>query len=375
MRKALLLILSCCAALNVYAAAFRDSTQYDGLAHHIGVNIRPSYNMPTHGFYRGWNPLDKPLRTGGSAHLQYSFSLPGSMTYQGIGLGAQTFLCTELVGTPTSLYIFQGVRLLQPTPELSVGYEWNFGLSYGWKPNGIVLSSKSNAYINVGILFNYKFNQHWTLTAGPEYTHYSNGDTSFPNGGANSLNFRIGAVRTFSKTTEVPEYIKRQAEPRKKDLTYDLTIFGSWRADRGQLDGSLELINDAFVVAGVNFNPLYHIGQHLAFGPALDLLYDSSANLRMHRSEKDGPVSYEPAPLKERCAAGISIRGEVGMPFFSVNVGLGYNVLYSGKELNCLYGMFNLKTSLTERIYLNIGYRLSSVLYSHNMMFGLGYRL
>lgn len=50
-------------------------------------------------------------------------------------------------------------------------------------------------------------------------------------------------------------------------------------------------------------------------------------------------------------------------------------MLYSGKELNCLYGMFNLKTSLTERIYLNIGYRLSSVLYSHNMMFGLGYRL
>ena len=88
----------------------------DKMYHGIGFNVRPSYIMPTHGFYNGWNPMGRPLRFSGSAHLAYSFSyshdseqgqlFPGA--YQGIGLGVQTFLAHEAMGTPVSLYIFQG---------------------------------------------------------------------------------------------------------------------------------------------------------------------------------------------------------------------------------------------------------------------------
>ena len=66
---------------NAYIAAFclmfgciLASARDNALEHAVGVNVRPSYIVPTHGFYNGYNPLGRPLRVGGSAHLNYSFS-------------------------------------------------------------------------------------------------------------------------------------------------------------------------------------------------------------------------------------------------------------------------------------------------------------
>ena len=39
------------------------------------------------------------------------------------------------------------------------------------------------------------------------------------------------------------------------------------------------------------------------------------------------------------------------------------------------YAIFNLKAFLTDRLFLLIGYRLSSLQYTHNLMFGIGWRL
>lgn len=375
MKKGILLLLLACHMIQAKAETSRNTTYRDGLTHHVGVNVRPSYIMPTHGFYNGWNPIGKPLRAGGSAHFQYAFSIPETITYQGVGAGIQTFLCHEYVGTPVSLYIFQGAELLRPNPKLTIGYEWNFGLSFGWVTDNMVVSSSANAYINVGILLKYRLGRSWCLTAGPDYTHYSNGDTSFPNGGANTVNFRIGAVKTFDSKTPASRISESRLSHNMSGLVYDVTIYGSWRADRTILDGKLELINDSFGVAGLNVNPLYRVGRHLGFGPSLDLLYDRSANLLTCYEGEENTLKYDMPHFSKQFAAGLSVRGEVIMPFFSVNVGAGYNIIHKGNDLKGLYGIFNLKTSLSEHLYLNIGYRLSSVLYSHNLMFGLGYRI
>ena len=73
------------------------SARDNAVEHAVGVNVRPSYIVPTHGFYNGYNPLGRPLRSGGSAHLNYSFSFSpesvlGSMypgAYQGAGIDVQ----------------------------------------------------------------------------------------------------------------------------------------------------------------------------------------------------------------------------------------------------------------------------------------------
>jgi len=372
-------------------SAFNDSPgeslSADKVYHGIGFNVRPSYIMPTHGFYNGWNPMGRPLRFSGSAHLAYSFSyshdseqgqlFPGA--YQGIGLGVQTFLAHEAMGTPVSLYIFQGAPVARLTDRLTLDYEWNFGLSAGWKPNEYLLTGSAlNAYINVGLYMKWRMNASWDIQIGPEYTHYSNGDTAFPNAGANTVNFRIGARRHFGQntgTTAVPKLFSFGNKSGKfmQNVTCDLTLFGAWRADRMIVDNRLHIVDQSFLVVGLQANPLYHFNQSLSVGPALDLIYDRSANLVCSMDE-NASLSYSNPGFMRQCAAGLSMRGELQMPIFAVNVGVGYNFSYAGSDLRGIYGIFALKAFVTDSLFLNAGYRLGSVLYAHNLMFGLGWR-
>ena len=355
--KRILLILICLLGTAVHQA----------VGGNVVINLRPSYVVPTHGFYNGWNTSGKPLRTAFSGDIQYTFSSQGHFAYQGAGIGVHSFFAHDLLGTPVSIYLLQGAPLLQVCKGLRLGYEWNFGLSAGWKNNGTVTVSALNAYINVGALFDLRISDHWSLMFGPGYTHFSNGDTKFPNGGANTLNFRIGAKYNLQGNND--EGVERifAPEPHKKafkdNISYDLTALGGWRADRF-IDDERNLVidNSAYTLIGLQFNPSYHFNEYLSLGPSLDLVYDASAN----RNFNKGFLSH--------CAVGVSARGEISMPIFSVNVGGGYNVLQSGPDLKGFYGIFSLKAFLTEKLYLNVTYRLGQTSYAHNMMFGIGWR-
>ena len=355
--KRILLILICLLGTAVHQA----------VGGNVVINLRPSYVVPTHGFYNGWNTSGQPLRTAFSGDIQYTFSSQGHFAYQGAGIGVHSFFAHDLLGTPVSIYLLQGAPLLQVCKGLRLGYEWNFGLSAGWKNNGTVTVSALNAYINVAALFDLRISDYWSLMFGPGYTHFSNGDTKFPNGGANTLNFRIGAKYNLQGNND--EGVERifAPEPHKKafkdNISYDLTALGGWRADRF-IDDERNLVidNSAYTLIGLQFNPSYHFNEYLSLGPSLDLVYDASAN----RNFNKGFLSH--------CAVGVSARGEISMPIFSVNVGGGYNVLQSGPDLKGFYGIFSLKAFLTEKLYLNVNYRLGQTSYAHNMMFGIGWR-
>ena len=149
--------------------------------------------------------------------------------YQGIGVSYNTFFCPSELGNPIAVYAFQGSRIAQLSPRLSFDYEWNFGASFGWKkydrtynPQNEVIGSKINAYINLGFFLNWQLNSQWSLTAGMDFTHYSNGNTHYPNGGLNVIGGRIGVVRTFGEedaSTDVPKrlYVKPH-------ISYDLVL-------------------------------------------------------------------------------------------------------------------------------------------------------
>lgn len=335
--------------------------------------------MPTHGFYNGWNSSGNPIRQGGTLDLQWGFIAKERAAYQGLGLAAHSFFADDLIGTPATLYLFQGAPLLSLTESLALGYEWNLGLSYGWKDNGVAIVSPYNIYINVAALFTWRMDSYWDMTFGPEYTHFSNGDTKFPNGGANTVNFRIGARRRFQSEQTIPvepifagDYERRGFAER---FSYDLTALGGWRADRTIDQDGLHIFNKAFPTAALIFNPLYFFNDYLSAGPALDLLYDRSADLIITGQGS----SYEYPSFFRQISAGLSARAELKMPVFAVNIGIGYSLPLTdhtrSSDLKALYGIFSLKAFMTERLFLNVTYRLSSVLYSHNLLFGVGWRL
>lgn len=350
----------------------------------FGVNVRPSYVMSTHGFYRGWNPQGRNIMSGANVDVQFGIGGNGRGVYQGIGLAVHSFFAHDLIGTPASIYVYQGAPLAALGNKLTLGYEWNLGISSGWKYNEGFIVSPLNVYINVAALFDWKVNQHWDIVFGPEYTHFSNGDTKFPNSGANTVNFRLGAKRHIApsnKTETVRVFAGDLDNETFADrMTYDLSILGGFRADRTVSGTKLYIFNKAFPVASVYFNPLYSFNSHLAAGPSLDLIYDRSANLNVWENE-DGDVGYEYPRALAQTGIGLSARAELRMPVFAINIGIGYgtsledHTRYDNDDLRGLYGVFNLKTFVSDRMFLNVGYRLKSVLYSHNLLFGLGWRL
>ena len=364
-------------------AICKDSLMFHNVSHRIMAEIRPTYNLPTHGYYNGFNEANEPIHMGGAVHLKYGFTLsPDSKlgqlyptSYQGIGIGAQSFLHHSMTGTPLMLYVFQGSPLVDLGKSVTIGYEWNLGASYGWKINDVV-SSRWNIYINVGIPVTWNITPTWALSIAPEYTHFSNGDTSFPNGGANTVGCRIGVTAKINEEQEIKApgkelfakeeyFVKSTAKDR---MSYDLTISAGWRADRTFAENTLHIINKPFVTSGVCFNPLYKFNRYFSAGPALDILYDSSADLEI----TDGQITYPKAT--RQLSAGLSARGELTMAFFAVNIGAGYGFSH-GNDLRGFYTTYALKTFITDSLFINVGYRLSSVLYSHNLMFGVGVRL
>ena len=359
----------------------------DSLRHRISVEVRPAYNMVSHyALRRDGAPLNSSL----SLHARYGFSFsPEShlgelfpTAYQGIGIATYTYWDHSLMGTPMAIYLYQGAHIADLTSRLTIGYEWNLGFSWGWHPND-AMNSRHNVLINVALPFTWRVAPHWELALIPDYTHFSNGDTAFSNAGSNMFGIRIGATRLFH-TERVKANAKRFISPSAtlqgksfgKHITYDIIAYGGWRADRFFEGGELHIINDALPLGGINFQPTYHLNDYFGIGASLDIQADSSLNLYNAVTDEQGNlISYSRPALWQQMEAGISLRGEISAPIFTVGIGFGINMLDTGYDASLLYTTFSLKAHITRTLLLYIGYRFNSTQYTHNIMYGIGIRL
>ena len=382
-----------------------DARDVDSLrfSHHVGINVRPSYLLPTHSFFRGENELGKRLDKSGSAHLQYSFSFPSSShfgklyptAYQGVGVAFNTFFDHKEIGDPAAVYVFQGARLAQISPTLSLDYEWNFGASFGWHPYdpyadlhsyaneyNMVVGSRVNAYINFGLLLSWRPLENWTISAGVDLTHFSNGNTSYPNAGVNTAGGRIGVSRSFgpgnyrTHATAVNEYASLKSSRFSDRMTFDILLYGAGRAKGLMWNDTPYIAEGKFGILGLNISPLYKVNKFFRTGVSIDVQYDESANVGEHvaGTGDDGNIRFYRPPLNEQLGIGLSLRAEFVMPIFSVNIGFGRNVFYKGDELKGFYQTLALKTNIYKGLYLHIGYKLHDFHDPNNLMLGFGWR-
>ena len=80
------------------------------------------------------------------------------------------------------------------------------------------------------------------------------------------------------------------------------------------------------------------------------------------------------AALHGQTAAGLSLRAELNMPIFSVNVGIGRNLIQQGEDTRGFYQILALKAFVTHRLFLHVGYQLHDFKDPNNLMLGLGWR-
>ncbi|MDD2437082.1 MAG: acyloxyacyl hydrolase [Massilibacteroides sp.] len=369
-----------------------DSLFYSrSFIHQLGVEVRPGYILPTNSFLRGENLMGERITNSFSAHLKYSFkSQPNTCSdwiyggaYQGIGFSYFSYGEPEQLGNPFAFYLFQGARIARLNPRLSLNYEWNFGLSGGWKPYDYdensynkVIGSEVNAYMNVSLYFNWVLSRQFDLMTGLDLTHFSNGNTKFPNAGLNTTGFKMGLVYNFNREQDcLPELLTHLPIPEfTKHVSYDLVLFGSWRRKGVQFGDEQVASPDAYTVLGFNFAPMYNFGYKLRAGVSLDGVYDGSANVYTEDYIVGTEQQFYKPSLSRQLALGLSGRIEYIMPFFSVNIGLGVNVLHRGGDLRSFYQVLALKTDITRNTYIHIGYCLENFHNPNYLMLGIGFR-
>ena len=78
--------------------------------------------------------------------------------------------------------------------------------------------------------------------------------------------------------------------------------------------------------------------------------------------------------IDRQIALGISGRAEFVMPYFTVGIGLGVNVLHKGGDLKSFYQMLTLKIAATRRTFVHIGYCLKDFQTPNYLMLGVGFR-
>lgn len=359
--------------------------------HRIGVEVRPGYIFPTNPFLRGENSAWKPLKNTFSTHLSYSFQFrPNTCAdriyggaYQGIGLAYYTFGDRKQLGDPFAFYLFQGARIARFTPWLSLNYEWNFGVSLGWNPYdyvdnsyNVMIGSKTNAYINTNFYLNWRLLPHLDLSTGFTLTHFSNGNTDIPNAGMNTVDLKLGLVYNLNrKANSLPDFLYKPFVPSfPRHISYDLVVFGSWRR-KGVVFGDKQVASpEAYMVWGFNFSSMYNVGYKFRIGASLDGVYDGSANVYTEDFIVGTTQQFYKPPVDKQLALGISGRAEYVMPYFTIGVGIGANVLHGGGDLKAFYQILALKVNVTRNSFLHIGYNLQNFRTPNFLMLGVGYR-
>ena len=440
-----LLLISLLAALAAVAARAADA---DSLRSHFEFNLRGAYAFSSNPKLTSLLPPDAaPTHSAASLHLKYSLSgLGDALTRdvrQGLGLSLTTFLRPHTVGTPAGFYLFQNAPVKTFSDRFYIAYEWNFGLTLGWHrtrsldylASNIVSGSRANSYINLSIPLAYRLDPHFTLFLAPEITHYSNGNTSWPNPGINTLGLNLGLVYTPAAQRRAPRSpfapLPDVTFVRPRRPVFATTLFCAWRksyypVDAGSFtpEGERALLPGRFGVIGLSFNPLWQPCSTFRYGPALDIQWSENTGLDPYvvPGTTGADTRFTRPPFLRQTSVGLSARAELLMPVFAVNIGLGYGLIGPHETRN-FYQMANLKIYLTgpsslthplspprtssttaltssntsvptptdaqsasqrphnarsaspiaRRLYLNIGYRFIRFSHPSNLMVGLGY--
>lgn len=367
--------------------------------HSIAFDVRPEYTLPTNHYLQGQSGTVPP-RAALAANLKYGFRFAPDSYFgrnfpyaeQGIGVGYHTFFNPSEMGNPLAVYVFQSSRIATLAHRLSLDYEWNFGVSLGWKkydpeknPWNTAVGSRANAYINLGLLLNWQLSAATNFKMGIGITHFSNGNTHYPNAGINTVGSYIGISHTLGKDNrreQMPEIPAWEGKEKTfgQRMSYDVMAYGAVRKKGIFPDGITPVIAPGvFAVAGLNFTPLYQCNRYFRTGLSLDVQYDESANIVNYLANPDGATSgseakfYKP-PFREQFGIGLSVRAEVVMPIFSINIGIGKNLICRGADTNSFYQILALKTDITRNLFLHVGYQLYRFKDPNNLMIGIGYR-
>jgi len=393
MKKVTIILL----LLVVHVAVAHKKDQKDSVAQAvrhpvISLNYQGGVVLPTNDFVsqRKTNPtftsysLKFAYAATGTRWQDYAYGMP----YAGIGLYFANFYNdNDALGTPFALYAFQGTTLNDFSKPFKIKFEWQLGASFNWKPydpfdnhENIALGSSSNVYVSLNLYGSYQIAPSWDLDFGVGMSHFSNGASRLPNKGINlfspffefKYNFDFKPV-TNGRWSLVPP----EVEPR---FDYDLLVNISSRQRRFDTTGTnlpSKFVDRNFSVYGLSFAPMAVRSYKYKYGGSLDLLYDESSHAHAWREKNslDGKY-YDRVKLGNfwnRFSIGISAKGEIVLPSYSIFANFGYNLLHGNTYDKRLYQVVGVKVYLKDNLFGTFGIRAARFSQAQYLYWSLGY--
>lgn len=311
------------------------------------------------------------------------------MPYYGIGVGYYDFNRSDL-GHPLSVYLYQGARLSSLLPTLQLKYEWHLGTSFGWKvydpvtnPRNECVSARANVYFGGELYLSWAMSRYFDLNVGATTHHVSNGATTLPNYGMNVIGAFVGLTYNFDRDRVSREYNPFLTPPAFRGrIISDISVHTTVRQRKLPVEDtglSSEYIGHDFFVMGVSYALLNMPTYRHRYGISLDGVYDEGAN---HTAKKIGenPDGSDIAEIyygktADRFSLGVSLRGDVVMPRYTVSGQCGYDVLHKSRFDNRWYQSVTLKVPFWDNLYGSFAIRSKEFSKAQYLFFGMGYSI
>lgn len=381
---------------EVSGQLFSDSTtrRLSKSPQFVAFNTMGGAVLPTNDYIKAgnsWPPFVSlsakyAVASAGDKWQDYAYGKP----YYGVGLYTARFFEKGALGTPISVFLFQGGDLAEYGQKWSLKYELNLGMSFGWKsydlfdnPDNIALGSSVNAHIGANVYMKHKLSDVMDLNLGLGLTHFSNGAMQLPNKGLNMIAPFVEIVYNFHSTQTAEDRSASLIPPPHEDrLDYDLSFASTTRQIRVDTVGTglpSRLLDKNFKVFGFSYAALFVHDYKYKWGPSIELVYDESSDVKVWRQQhpEDGRFydRVKLGALHKRITLGLSIKGELTFPYVSFFANLGYNILHGNDYDYRLYQIIGAKAYLKDNIYGTFGIRASRFSKAQYLMWSIGYTI
>jgi hypothetical protein len=324
--------------------------------------------------------------SSGDSWEDFAYGMP----YNGIGIYTAKFFNKKALGSPVSLFLFQGGDLKRFNADWSLRYEFNLGMSFNWKPydifdnpDNIALGSASNVHVGANIYMKRKLNNRWNLHTGVTVAHFSNGAQRLPNNGVNLLSPFVELACNFNP--EAIDY-SRRAEltppPLEKRIDYDILFTVTSRQiwiDTAGTGLPRRTLDKNFKVFGLSYATMFVNSYNYKWGPSLEMVYDESSGVKVWRQIHPADGQYydrvKPGPIHKRFTIGLSLKGEITYRRVSLFANMGYNLLH-GNTYDCrVYQIIGAKAYLKDNIFGAFGIRAGKFSRAQYLYWSIGYTI
>lgn len=310
---------------EINAPMFRVSIQNGNIL----VNKTPYFSLP--------DESGNYLRSTKAVALEYGWQAYGGKAWhqtckypnRGIGVQYMHVMRRNDLGHPLSIYGFYNgnyyrSKKFQFTNRISAGLA--FGLAT-FDPNdplpNYVISSKVNAFIELGLGVAVRLSDRFSLEPGFRFTHFSNGNMKRPQRGINVASYTVGIHNILAHPPQQPFELPLDNVKHEQELVLYLGI-GSrqieFNKDSGELYAETHGYN--YLMSNLHLGYNYGLTRRFKLGVSLDGFYDGTNGQEEYAV--DGVLHKSKVPFKEKLGLASFIGGEVAIDRLSVMGSLGY---------------------------------------------------